>query len=453
VSAIGVARRACGSLPPAPASWPLYAVLVSYPLWWALGAAYLIWPALTFPLLLSLLLRRNLRFPPAFGVWVLFLAWMLLSALKLHGFSFSFVWRASIYGSATVLYLYVFNSPRRLLSDRTVLWALTVFWLELVVSGYLGVLFPYVSFHAPLGSLLPGSFSREGVLQAMLNPGFAEVMHFLGYPVGRPKTLFAYSNHWGSCIAVLTPFAILAFTQMPRGPRRRALGLALFLSLVPIVVSLDRGVWVALVVGLGYGALRSARVSSPRALIAGIAALLVGTAAIVATPLGSLAQDRVKTDSQSTTTRITVYQQTRDAALQSPLLGYGSPKATSRAAASGPPAGTQGQIPLLVYSHGLPGLAFFLAFFVVSLIRTARRRSPTSFAVHVALLIALVEMPFYSFMPTTLHVLMIGAALAWRDIAFAPETVARAQVLRSRRPGAVVSRRQTSPPVVPGSAT
>lgn len=426
----------------------MYAVLASYPLWWALGGAYLIWPVLTFPLLLSLLLRGNVRFPPAFGVWLLFLGWMLLSSLKLQGFSFSFIWRASIYGSATVLYLYVFNSPRRLLSDRTVIWALAVFWLELVVAGYLGVLFPYVTFHAPLASVLPGSFSREGVLQAMLNPGFAEVMHFLGYPVGRPKTLFAYSNHWGACIAVLTPFAIIAFTQMRRGPRRTAMGLMLLLSIVPIVMSLDRGVWVALMAGLGYGGLRSARFSSPRTLVAGAAALLVAATAIAATPLGSLAQDRVQTRSQSTTTRISVYAQTRAATEQSPLLGYGSPKATSRAATSGPPAGTQGQIPLVAYSHGLPGLAFFLAWFVISLFRTAKRGSPARFGAHMALVIALIEMPFYSFMPTTLHVLVVGMAVAWRDVSFAPEGVAsRRGAIEDRRPAAAAS-----PAVVPARA-
>lgn len=93
----------------------MYALLVCYPVWWALGAGYLIWPLLTFPLLLSLLMQRTLRVPRGFGLWLLFLAWMLLSGLQLSGFSFMFVWRAPVYGSATVLYLYVYNAPRALL--------------------------------------------------------------------------------------------------------------------------------------------------------------------------------------------------------------------------------------------------------------------------------------------------------------------------------------------------
>jgi len=447
VRRVAVSAASTGSLRGVPRSLPLYALLASYPLWWVLGAGYLIWPVLTFPLLLSMLLRRDVRFPRAFGLWLLFLGWMLLSALELKGFSFSFVWRAAVYGSATVAFLYVLNSPRRVISERTVIIALTVFWFELVIAGYLGVLFPYVSFASPLASVVPGSFSREGVLAATLHPGFAEVMTFLGYPVGRPKALFAYSNHWGSCIALLTPFAIVAFTQIRRGPRRWAMGLALLLSLVPIVVSLDRGVWLALIVGLGYGGLRSARFSSPRTLAAGVAALLVAGSAVAVTPLGALAQDRVQSESQSTTTRISVYQQTREAAAKSPLVGYGSPKATSRAAASGPPAGTQGQIPLVVYSHGLPALALFLAWFVVTLVRSAPRGSPGRFAAHLAVLIAFIEMPFYSFMPTTLHVLMIGAALAWRDLSFAPQgspsrAGPRARLLAPTGPGPYVGARR-----------
>jgi len=399
-----------------PRHWPLYALLVGYPVWWAMGAGYLVWPLLTFPLLLSLLMQRTLRVPRGFTLWLLFLGWMLLSGLQLSGFSFMFVWRAAVYGSATVLFLYVYNAPRRVLADRAIIGALVLFWLEVVGAGYLGVLFPHVSFTAPLASVVPGYFARDGVAQAMLHPGFAEVMTFLGYPVGRPKALFAYSNHWGACVAILTPFALAAMTQLGPGLKRRVVGGALLLSVVPIVVSLDRAVWIALVVALGYGALRSARRSSARARIAGIATLAIAVVAVAATPLATLAGDRVGNDSQSTITRLTVYEQTREAVGDSPLFGYGSPKATSRAAATGPPAGTQGQIPLVVYSHGIPGLLFFAAWFVYGLVRSAARAAPGRLAAHLALVVAAIEMPFYSLLPTTLHVLMVASALAWRDI-------------------------------------
>jgi polysaccharide biosynthesis protein PslJ len=413
--------------------------------WWALGAGYLIWPLLTFPLLLSLLMQRTLRVPRGFSLWLLFLGWMLVSGLQLSGFSFMFFWRAAVYGSATVLFLYVYNAPRRQLADRAIIGALVLFWLEVVAAGYLGVLFPHVSFRAPLASVVPGYLARDGVAQAMLHPGFAEVMTFLGYPVGRPKALFAYSNHWGACVAVLTPFAIAAMTQMRRGLKRQIVGAALLLSVVPVVVSLDRAVWIALVVGLGYGALRSARRSSARARAAGIATLAIAVAAVAATPLATLAGDRVGNDSQSTITRLTVYDQTKAAVEQSPLFGYGSPKATSRAAATGPPAGTQGQIPLVVYSHGVPGFLFFVAWFAYGLIRSRARASAGRFAAHLALLVAAIEMPFYSLLPTTLHVLMVASALAWRDIEV-PATERVPDISPTRRPA-------PAPAAVEGFAT
>jgi hypothetical protein len=99
---------------------PLHLILLSYPLWWALGAGYFVWPLLTFPLLVSLLMRGRIRLPPAFGLWLLFVGWMLVSATQLEQMSFAYVWRALMYLSATVLFVYLYNSDRHELPTRTI---------------------------------------------------------------------------------------------------------------------------------------------------------------------------------------------------------------------------------------------------------------------------------------------------------------------------------------------
>jgi hypothetical protein len=40
---------------------------------------------------------------------------------------------------------------------------------------------------------------------------------------------------------------------------------------------------------------------------------------------------------------------------------------------------------------------------------------PVTFAVHVAILISLPQLPFYGWMPTEMFLIMVAAALVWRD--------------------------------------
>ena len=134
----------------------------------------------------------------------------------------------------------------------------------------------------------------------------------------------------------------------------------------------------------------------------------------MATPLGSVFNDRLTKHSNSTATRLSVYDNTTQQVRQSPFFGYGSPRPS--ADPNSPPLGTQGQFFLLVYSHGIPGLVFFISWFGMTVLRSFRRRSRDHLWAHVAIIIFLIEMPFYSFMPTTLHVIMLPAALIWRDV-------------------------------------
>jgi O-antigen ligase len=400
-------------------AWPLYALFVALPIWWALGAAYFIWPLLTAPLLLMLLYRRgNVRIPPRFGVWLLFLGWVLLASVQLDDAMSGalFTYRLSLYVSATLLFLYVYNAPRDRLPDVVVVRVLALFWALVVIGGFVGVFLPYFSFSTPVEALLPASFLQDKTAYYFVHPAMSEVMTFLGYPVGRPKTLFAYSNQWGAATALLTPFALAALSMSrPGGPERRALVLLLVLSIVPITVSLNRGLWLSLGIGLIYIAVRLARQGNVRALGIGLAAVIAIAALVAVTPLGGLISDRLTSEENSNKTRGTVYEATIEEVKKSPLVGYGSPR-LSGFDKNLPELGTQGQFFTIMFSYGVPAVLLFAGWFIYSFWRSLPRGSPTRFFANASLLILLLELPYYNHMPTSLHVVMVAAALAWRDL-------------------------------------
>jgi O-antigen ligase len=176
--------------------------------------------------------------------------------------------------------------------------------------------------------------------------------------------------------------------------------------------------WVALAAAAVYVGVRHARARNVRSMLGGAAVLAIAAAMIFATPLGTVFNDRVTKHSNSTQTRLGVYRDTTQQVRQSPLFGYGSPRAS--ADPNSPPLGTQGQLFLVLFAHGIPGLAFFVAWFGSGVLRSFRRRSRDHLWAHLAIIVFLIEMPFYSFMPTTLHIIMLPAALIWRDAVTRP---------------------------------
>jgi polysaccharide biosynthesis protein PslJ len=402
---------------PAVTAWPLYLMLAGFPIWWALGAAYFVWPLLTFPLLLSLMLRRHVIVPHRFGIWLLFLAWIVLSAARLDESSgyVAFLWRLAMYVSATILFLYVLNLPRRHVSDRHVIVPVLLFWVAVVIGGFLGVFLPNVSFSTPVEAAFPARLLSDQFIRYMVHPGFSEVMTFLGYPVGRPKTFFAYSNQWGAAIAVLTPVALASLAIVRTHLARRAIQALLVLSIVPIVTSLNRGLWLALGAGLAYAVFRLTREGNFRSLGVGVLSAAIGLMLVFSTPLGTLVSDRLSQESPSTETRRSVYEDAVTEVSASPVLGWGSPRA-SASDPDRPPTGTQGQFFQVLYSQGIPGAIFFVSWFAYVVARSSRPRSPHQFWLHISAVVFLILLPYYNSMPTTLHVTMIVAALIWREI-------------------------------------
>ena len=241
--------------------------LAAYPVLWVLGLAYFMWPLLGIGFVLAVFGRPPVRVSPGFGIWVLFLMWMLASAIELssHQRYLLFSWRAIIYLTATALFLWVYNAAEDQLHADTVARALTVLFAVAVVGGVLGVIDPTASMDSLAQHLLPRSWLSNTTAYAYVHPALAQIQFkALGHPIGRPMAPFAYTNQWAATVGVLMPFAVITTLRSRPGVTRHALVALLALSVVPIVVSLNRGLWIALAVGVVYVCLRLAAIGYRR---------------------------------------------------------------------------------------------------------------------------------------------------------------------------------------------
>jgi polysaccharide biosynthesis protein PslJ len=412
-------------------AWPVYVLFLGLPIWWVLGIRHFMWPVVATFMGLSLLIRRGVRIPVSAAIWALLLSWMLVSALALDnsGRIFGFALRFSFYASAGIFLLYLYNSQR--ISSRAIVSALAGCWVLVVVGGYLGVLFPKVAFHTPMERILPGSLLANGYIHDMTYARFSEVQTFLGFDVGRPATFFTYTNGWGSGFALLVPFALAEMALTGSRRWRRLLGVTVVLSIVPVIVSLNRGLWICLVVAAVYTVGRfigEGNAGGAVRLLALVGALVL---TIALSPLGGLFQDRLA-HGHSNGAREALYRETFARVKNSPLIGYGAPR-PAEGSSYLDSAGTQGQVLYLVFSHGYPGLILFFAWLGHAFFRSARLSSPAGLAGQATLLIAAVQAPFYGLL-TQVFVIAAAAAVTLKE---AP--VASPRVVSSTRPLALRS--------------
>jgi polysaccharide biosynthesis protein PslJ len=411
--------------PALPAGWPIYAVILGLPLWWILGIAAFVWPVFAVPMLFWLLRRGTVVVPRGFLVWVAFLGWALASSTQLVGTgrTISYVWRTSLYLSATIFLLYVFNLSRERLPARRLAMLLAAFWGIVVAGGYLAVLAPTFSVTSLAERMLPESLRNDAFLQTIVHPAAAQIHDFLGYAVARPAAPFTYTNDWGSTFGLLIPFVILAWNSRPSPGVRSLLAVLAVASVVPVVFSLNRGLWLSLAIGLLYAAVRLALAGRERAVVALIGVVLVVGSLLILTPLKDLIDARLQIG-HSNERRAMLYEEAGRSALESPLLGYGAPL-PSKWNPNAPPVGTQGLLWTVLVSHGFVGAALFVAWFLYALWRTRSVRNDVRFWCHVMLLIAIIQLAVYDMLPTQLHIMMIGIAMAMRETSSAAETPAR----------------------------
>lgn len=415
-----------------PPGWPLYLLFGGLFVWWFLGVSGVIQAVVAVPMLAALVMRTGVRMPRSFLIWLLFVAWMLLSATQIQDLTraVSFAWRASLYVSAAVMFLYVFNTPRESLPAHRIINILAMFWVLTVIGGLVGMAFPRRTFDSLLGSLLPQEILSSEFVRALVTPSTTGARTFTGTDIYRVKAPFIYTNQWGSAFALSLPFALAALGTMRSWLWRKALVALLVVSIVPLIFSLDRGSWLSAAAGMTYGVFRLARTKGRRGtrgaktLRTMIVGGLVVTSLVLLTPLGDLIIHRINRG-YGDEHRQTLYTSSLILIERSPLFGYGGTVALSVVNPSAPPGpsiGTHGQMWTVMISNGIPALLFFLAWFVVTLFRTGRRIPDygdrdlnARFWCHVALFTALVQMPYYELLPWGLFIVMAAAATALRE--------------------------------------
>lgn len=403
--------------------WPLTAMFAAFPLLWVLGFGAFAVCVAAVPMLGVLLLRRDLRAPRGFGLWLLFGVWTLVAASQLDtpGRMIGFVFRFANYAAATVFLVYVYNTSRRALPLARAIALMTLFWVWVVVGGYLGVLLPNGSIHTPMQGLLPGSIAGNEYVSQLVHPRFAEVQRPWGAPhaYNRPSAPFPYTNAWGSHYALLIPFVILYVRSAAPRWRRNGVVLLLAASLVPAFGTLNRGMFLAIGVGIVYAAVRFAARGQVKWLVAVVSLLLIGLAA--ASALGVAKNIGSRTQYSSTNAgRSTVYRETFERTLQSPLVGYGAPRPSRTLPISD---GTQGQFWNIMFSFGFVALVLFCGWLWLLVLRT--RAAPGAVLwLHVVTVMAGFMIFYYGLDGSQLVVIFVAAALVLREAAAGPASPA-----------------------------
>ena len=403
-----------------PVGWPILAILVLFPLWYVLGLGAFIWIILAAPIFVHLVLAKTWRVPRGFIIWLFFLVWIALSAIQIsHSANWlTYAYRTTSYLAATLAFIYLVNTDEKDLPTRRIINAFTVFWIVIVVGGYLAMAAPHFSFSTPAQKVL-GHLGSNKLLVTLIHPTLAQAqalggVQAIGHAIARPAAPFAYTNWWGANFAFLVPFVILAIRQARSRLVRVSLIGMLLISLVPFVYSINRGAWLSLIIGGVYAWARFAVRRRGRAFIGGLALLAVVAVAVFATPLGSVVRARIGHEG-SASLRLSLIQQSGQGALSSPVVGYGVPLPQPVSQYSLPNVGTQGQLWLVLVSVGIPGTVFFLLWLLYVFWSARSTDDPVSFAVHVAILIGVIQLPFYGWMPTEMFMVMTAAALVWRN--------------------------------------
>ena len=191
------------------------------------------------------------------------------------------------------------------------------------------------------------------------------------------------------------------------------LGVLAAVSIIPVVLSMNRGLWLSLGLGLVYAALRLSLKGSERALIAFVTVTILLVGALFFTPLGTTLSERLATP-HSNNRRVSLYEEAVRGAAESPLFGFGAPR-PSKWNPNAPSVGTQGQLWLVLFSNGYPGMLLFLAWFLATFWWFRGSAEPIGFWMHVMLVIMFLQLPVYGLLPAPIHIVMLGIALAWRE--------------------------------------
>jgi O-antigen ligase len=212
-------------------------------------------------------------------------------------------------------------------------------------------------------------------------------------PIYRPAAPYAYTNNYGSAFAMSLPCIVALTMLLRRGLLRWVLLASLPLSLGPAFLTLNRAMFLSLGVGLLVLGIRASLRGNVRVAASIVGVAVLGGVATLFIPVLDLINDRVER-SDTNTDRLSLYQEVLTRMADSPWLGYGAPVHADTVSADAP-IGTQGQLWMVLFSHGIPALLCFLAWFVVAYLVCSRATSVAGQWLAVVPLVCLVQVPFY----------------------------------------------------------
>jgi hypothetical protein len=424
-------------------AWPVASILALYPLWWALGLGVLIFAVMAVPMLFLLLRRRaagrSLHLPPGFFWWALFLIALVISigALgadppgtiaehatgRLPAVSYKLV----MYFALTVLMIYAGNLTEAELPRKRLVKLLGWLFVVTVAGGLLGMVAGNFQFTSPVEMLLPGHIRGKGFVQSLVHPYAAQIMDLVGEDKPRPAAPWGYTNTWGNNFCLLAGWLVVAAWQSRKRSAKFWAVICLLVSIVPAVVSLNRGLWIGIGVLVVYVAIRYVLAGKLWIIGAVVVAAAMLTIALVATPLGTVVSARLD-NGKSNGVRSFLIDRALDGFTGSPVIGYGGTRNTAGGRNSitvGESAGCErcgnftvggnGQLWQLLYAHGAVGTTGYLGFFLYGLWRFRKDRSAIGVAASAALVTSFSAMLWYNSLVTPLAFMVLAFALLWRN--------------------------------------
>ena len=277
-------------------------------------------------------------------------------------------------------------------------------WVAAIVGGYLGLILPNGRLSVtPVSLILPDSIANDEFVGNLVRPRFAQVQNFLGFPVARPSALFGFTNEWGGNVGLLTPFFVAA-TLFSDNPQRRRWGvIGLLAALPPMMLSVNRGLWLSAAAIMALVALRSFLLGRPGPLKFFGAAVVVIVALLALTPIGGLVSGRLS--ESDTGAREGIYREAWAGALESPIFGWGGPRPSANPFS--PPVGTHGHLWFAMFAHGFVGLGLYLAWMGWAMLRSRVHRDPVSVMLAAVVFVGFVQMFFYKMLPVSLPIISL----------------------------------------------
>jgi polysaccharide biosynthesis protein PslJ len=416
----------------------LTVAILGFPIFWALGLSEFVWIIVALPMAYRLWLRpQRIRVPPFFGLWMAFLVWVIAGGfmigqhlpgtLATSGGYIGWGLRVANLLADTVVLLYVGNLRESDMPTSKIVRLLGVFFCITVAGGLLGTFLGGFSFSSPFELILPHGIRANYFVHQLIHPGFAQVQDILGKTSPRPKAPFAYTNYWGNDVALLLIWFVVA--GWIRGSRRARVytALTLVIAAVPIIYSLNRGVWIGLGLSLLFLAFQLARRGRLGLIGAILGIVAVATLLFTVTPLKSVVDARLS-HPQSNTIRGSLDGAAFDAAVRSPIVGWGttrsvlgSPtsiaigKTSSCQTCGNAPIGSTGELWTLLIANGFVGAGLYLGFILLAGFRYRHDRTPEGVAARLILYLAPFYALFYSAETTALAITFISLGLLWRN--------------------------------------